>query len=66
METLVKLWELQIFQDGNTRTLLGYLSILNKSFILNLDIDLNKEIKSRPSELCNKNLVNQKQLTKSK
>ena len=61
METLVKLWELQIFKDGNTRTLLGYLSILNKAFILNLNIDLNKEIKSRPSELCNKNFVNQKQ-----
>ena len=66
METLVKLWELQIFKDGNTRTLLGYLCILNKAFILNLDIDLNKEIKSRPSELCNENFVNQKQLTKRK
>ncbi|MBQ2946627.1 MAG: hypothetical protein IJE04_02080 [Bacilli bacterium] len=66
LETLVRLWELQIFKDGNTRTLLGYLSILNKAFILNLDIDLNKEIKSRASELYVKNLVNQKQLTKSK
>lgn len=66
METLVKLWELQVFKDGNTRTLLGYLSVLNKAFILNLNIDLNKEIKSRPSELCNNNFVNQKQLTKVK
>ena len=65
LETLVKLWELQIFKDGNTRTLLGYLSILNKAFILNLDIDLNKEIKSRPSELYDKK-VNQKRLTKQK
>ena len=66
MESLVKLWELQIFKDGNTRTLLGYLSILNKAFILNLNIDLNKEIKSRPSELYNNNFVNQKRLTKAK
>ena len=66
METLVKLWELQIFKDGNTRTLLGYLAILNKAFILNLNIDLNKEIKSRPSESHNENYVNQKQLTKLK
>ena len=66
METLVKLWELQVFKDGNTRTLLGYLSVLNKAFILNLNIDLNKEIKSRPSELSNNSFVNQKQLTKVK
>lgn len=66
MESLVKLWELQVFKDGNTRTLLGYLSILNKAFILNLNIDLNKEIKSRPSELSNNTFVNQKQLTKAK
>ena len=65
LESLVKFWELQIFKDGNTRTLLGYLSILNKAFILNLDIDLNKEIKSRPSELYDKK-VNQKRLTKQK
>ena len=66
IETLTKLWELQIFKDGNTRTLLGYLSILNKVFILNLNIDLNKEINSRPSELRSKVFVNQKQLTKAK
>ena len=66
IETLIKLWELQIFKDGNTRTLLGYLSILNQAFILNLDIDFNKEIKSRPSALYKNIVVNQKQLTKSK
>ena len=66
IETLTKLWKLQIFKDGNTRTLLGYLSILNKVFILNLNIDLNKEINSRPSELRSKVFVNQKQLTKAK
>ena len=60
METLAKFWELQIFKDGNTRTLLGYLSILNKAFILNLDIDLNKEISSSPSELNSQIFVNQK------
>ena len=66
MEALAQFWELQIFQDGNTRTLLGYLSILNKAFILNLDIDLNKEINSSPSELNSQIFVNQKQLTKAK
>lgn len=49
IEILIKLWELQIFNDGNTRTLLGYLSILNKAFILNLNKDLGKEIESKPS-----------------
>lgn len=66
LETLVKLWELQIFKDGNTRTLLGYLSILNQAFILNLNIDLNKDIKSRPSVLYENTVVNQKRLTKTK
>lgn len=66
IENLIKIWKLQIFKDGNTRTLVGYLSILNNAFLLNLDIDLNKEIKSRPNTLCKTVFVNQKQLTKTK
>ena len=60
IEALAILWDLQIFKDGNTRTLLGYLSILNQAFLLNFDIDLNQGPKEIFSELCNNSSVNQK------
>jgi len=43
---LEKIWDLQPFKIGNTRTLLAYLKILNHAFLLDLNIDINLEIKS--------------------
>ena len=59
------IWFLQPFVDGNTRTLIAYLIILNKTFDLGLNIiDLNKEIESGVSTFNLNNFVNQKRLTK--
>lgn len=58
-----EIWHLQPFIVGNTRTMIAYLKILNDSFLLGHDIDVNIEIKNTPSifkEICN---VNQKRLT---
>jgi len=60
------IWFLQPFADGNTRTLIAYLIVLNKAFNLDLNIDLNKEIESAPNVFELNNFVNQKRLTKRK
>lgn len=45
--TLISLlWRLQPFYDGNTRTILSYLIILNKAFDLKLDLNPNMLITS--------------------
>ena len=61
-----KLWEIQPFQNGNTRTLIAYLYILNRAFLLNMNIDLNSEISNKTTFLNLNELVNQNRLTKSK
>ena len=64
LEILCELWYFQPFYNGNTRTLIAYLKVLNDSFLLELNIDLDKEIKSAPSIFKKENFVNQKRLTK--
>ena len=64
LSIMKKIWELQPFQRGNTRTLLAYLKVLNNAFLLNLDVDVNMEIISGPSVFNINNFVNQKRLTK--
>ena len=66
LEKIVFLWKLQVFNTGNTRTLFTYLKVLNDAYLLNLDIDLNIEIESKPSMFNIDNFVNQKRLTKIK
>ena len=63
LSLIYKLWEMQPFQNGNTRTLLAYLYILNKAFLLNLDIDLNQEISNKTTFFELNNAVNQNRLT---
>ena len=64
LDIMKKIWELQPFKIGNTRTLLAYLKVLNNAFLLDLDINLNMEIISSPSMFNLNNFVNQKRLTK--
>lgn len=64
LEIINSIWIQQPFKDGNTRTLLAYLSILNKAYNLGLNIDLNKEIESGVNTFKLENFVNQKRLTK--
>ena len=66
LNLVYKLWELQPFQNGNTRTLIAYLYILNKAFLLNMNIDLNSEISNKTTFFELKQLVNQNRLTKVK
>ena len=61
-----ELWNLQPFYNGNTRTMMGYLAILNCEFLLDLDIDFDREIKSSCNAFKKENFVNQKRLTKKK
>ena len=64
LEIINSIWIQQPFKDGNTRTLLAYLSVLNKAYNLGLNIDLNKEIESGTNTFKLENFVNQKRLTK--
>lgn len=64
LDIIKDIWFLQPFVDGNTRTLIAYLIILNKAFDLGLYIDLNKEIESGINTFDSNNFVNQKRLTK--
>lgn len=64
LDIIKDIWLLQPFVDGNTRTLIAYLIILNKAFDLGLNIDLNKEIESGINTFQLNNFVNQKRLTK--
>ena len=66
LDVIKDIWFLQPFADGNTRTLIAYLIILNKVFELELNIDLNREIESGVNEFDINNFVNQKRLTKQK
>lgn len=64
IEIINSIWIQQPFKDGNTRTLLAYLSVLNKAYNLGLNVDLNKEIESGVNTFKLENFVNQKRLTK--
>lgn len=66
LSLIYKLWEMQPFQNGNTRTLIAYLYILNKAFLLNMNIDLNNEISNKTTFINLNELVNQNRLTKTK
>lgn len=61
-----KIWYLQPFVVGNTRTMIGYLKMIDICFLLGLDIDVNVELESKPSIFKSNYKVNQKRLTKSK
>lgn len=43
-DTIYKLWEYQIFLDGNTRTILCYLKILSKYYDFNITYDFTKDV----------------------
>ena len=43
-EEIRKIWEQQIFYDGNTRTLLCYLKILSNVFDFNITYDFTKDV----------------------
>lgn len=61
-----EIWHLQPFILGNTRTMIAYLKIIDKCFLLNQNVNVNVDITSKFSifkEVCN---VNQKRLTKVK
>ena len=61
-----KIWNLQPFIVGNTRTMIALLKVLNEAFLLDLDVDVNKDISNNPSMFKMGNVVNQKRLTKNK
>lgn len=63
---VTEIWNIQPFIVGNTRTMIAFLKVLNQAFLLDLDMDLNKEIISDPNTFKLKNIVNQKRLTKHK
>lgn len=60
-----QIWDIQPFNTGNTRTLIGFLKILSSAFLLNIDIDLDKNIKSNSEIFQSNDIVNQKRLTKN-
>lgn len=66
LSLIYKLWEMQPFQNGNTRTLIAYLYILNKAFLLNMNIELNSEISNKTTFFELSESVNQNRLTKTK
>ena len=66
LKLICEIWYLQPLNYGNTRTLIGFLKVINHSFLLDLDIDLTKEIKSSPKMFKLNYIVNQKRLTKNK
>ena len=43
-DIIYKIWEKQIFYDGNTRTLLCFLKVIKKGFNLDIEYDFNKKI----------------------
>lgn len=64
LELIKKIWFLQPFKEGNTRTLYAFLKILNDAFSLKFEIDINLNISSSPKMFDVKKYVNQKRLTK--
>ena len=59
-----EIWHLQPFIVGNTRTLVALIKILNESFLLGLNVDINQNITNNPKIFKLNNFVNQKGLTK--
>ncbi len=41
---IYKIWQNQIFYDGNTRTILCYLKILSKVFDFKIEYDFTKDV----------------------
>lgn len=66
LNIIKKVWYLQPFIVGNTRTLIAYLKILDSAFLLNLNINVNIEIENNPTIFNTWKTVNQKRLTKVK
>jgi len=64
LNLIEKLWYYQPLLMGNTRTLISFLKILNNAFLLDIEIDIEKNIESRPSIFYEIARVNQKGLTK--
>jgi len=66
LDLICEIWDLQPFLVGNTRTMLGFLKVLNCAFLLNLDVDIDKKITSNSRMFdLNEKIVNQKRLTKN-
>ena len=66
LSLIEEIWHLQPFIVGNTRTLIAYLKILSKCFLLEIEVNVNKEITSKPDMFNLNNFVNRKGLTKIK
>lgn len=66
LSLIEEIWHLQPFIVGNTRTLIAYLKILSKCFLLEIEVNVNKEITSKPDMFNLNNFVNRKGLTKVK
>lgn len=66
LSLIEEIWHLQPFIVGNTRTLIAYLKILSKCFLLEIEVNVNKEITSKPDMFNLNNFVNRKGLTKFK
>ncbi len=61
-----EIWNLQPFIVGNTRTLIAFLKIVNEAFLLDLNVDVNKNIVNNPKIFRIGNFVNQNRLTSKK
>ena len=61
-----QIWSIQPFIVGNARTMIAYLKIISESFLLSVDVDVNREIISSPNTFKLNTVVNQKRLTKLK
>lgn len=66
LNILRKIWLMQPFKVGNTRTLVAYLKVISLCFRLDINVNVNKEIKSDSKEFNFNCEVNQKRLTKVK
>ncbi len=66
LNLIKKIWYIQPFKVGNTRTLFAYLKIINLAFLIDLNVDINMEIGGNLNIFNIENFVNQKRLTKTK
>ncbi len=64
IDLISKIYTLHPFKNGNTRTLYAFLKIINEEYLLGLDVDVNKDIKSGLATFNINRFVNQKRLTK--
>ena len=64
IDLISEIYTLHPFKNGNTRTLYAFLKIINEEYLLGLDIDVNKDIKSGLTTFNINQFVNQKRLTK--